>query len=107
MASKLELVEYIADQISGAGSIRYRKMFGEYGLYCDERIIGLVCDNQLFLKITDDVKQAYPSLPEAAPYDGAKNHFRIEDLDDWERLTDIVIRTANALPMPKKKKAKG
>ena len=35
MATKLEFVKYAVDQMSGAGTITYRKMFGEYGLYCN------------------------------------------------------------------------
>ena len=30
MASKMEFVEYVADQLREAGNITYRKMFGEY-----------------------------------------------------------------------------
>ncbi|APC79487.1 hypothetical protein NPD2_3326 [Clostridium botulinum] len=48
MASNIEFVEYVCDQISGAGDITYKKMFGDYGVYCNEKIIGLICDNQFF-----------------------------------------------------------
>ena len=58
MASKAELVQYIADQCSGAGAIRTLKMFGDYGIYCDGKIFGLICDNQLFIKITKAGKPA-------------------------------------------------
>ncbi len=34
MASSLSFVEYVTDQMRGAGDIRYRKMFGEYAVYC-------------------------------------------------------------------------
>ena len=53
MASKAEFVEYIADQLSGAGQITYRKMFGEYGMYCDGKIFALICGDELFIKITE------------------------------------------------------
>ena len=52
MASKIEFVEYIADQLKSAGVITYRKMFGEYGFYCDGKFFAVVCDDQLFIKIT-------------------------------------------------------
>ena len=42
MASKPEFVQYIADQLSDAGAITYRKMFGEYGMYCDGKIFALI-----------------------------------------------------------------
>ena len=53
MASKIEFVEYVADQLRDAGTITYKKMFGEYGLYCDGKIFAVVCKDQLFVKITE------------------------------------------------------
>lgn len=35
MASHQDFVDYVAEQLRAAGMIRSRKMFGEYGLYCD------------------------------------------------------------------------
>ena len=60
MASSQEFVQYAADQSSGAGRITYRKMFGEYGMYCDGKIFALVCDDQFFIKITNAGKRLAP-----------------------------------------------
>lgn len=106
MASKPEFVQYIADQLSGAGTITYRKMFGEYGMYCDGKIFALICEDQLFVKITETGKRLSPDLEEAAPYEGAKPYFLIEDVDDREFLTEFVSETCKELPMPKPKKTK-
>ena len=51
MASHLEFVEYVAGQLSEAGEITYRKMFGEYGMYLDGKIFAVICDDQLFIKV--------------------------------------------------------
>ena len=106
MSSKPEFVEYVAEQCRGAGEITYKKMFGEYGLYCNGKIFALVCDDQFFVKITDEVKANYPDLPEQPPYDGAKNYFLVENVDDREFLPELVTATYNALPEPKPKKPK-
>lgn len=106
MSSKPEFVEYVAEQCRGAGEITYKKMFGEYGLYCSGKIFALVCDDQFFVKITDEVKADHPDLPEQPPYDGAKNYFLVENVDDREFLTELVTATYNALPEPKPKKPK-
>lgn len=106
MSSKLEFVEYAVEQCSGAGEITYKKMFGEYGLYCNGKIFALICDDQLFVKITKEVKELYPELPEKPPYDGAKNYFLIEDVDDRGFLTGLVTATYNALPEPEPKPKK-
>ena len=109
MASTEEFVRYIADQLRDAGEIAYRKMFGEYGIYCGGKIFGLVCDDQLFLKITEAGKAAVPKLMEAPPYEGAKPYFLIEDVDDRDFLSDLVRKSCEELPAPKpkgKKKSK-
>ena len=107
MASSREFVEYVADQLLGAGEITYRKMFGEYGVYCDGKIVALICQDQLFIKITEAGRNAWPGLEEAPPYEGAKPYFLIEELDERERLCTLVKETYRELPAPgpKKKRA--
>ena len=45
MASSIDYVLYVCEQLSIAGNISYRKMFGEYAIYCDGKVLGLICDN--------------------------------------------------------------
>ena len=106
MASRLEYVQYVAEQLSGAGEITYKKMFGEYGLYCDGKIFANVSDDQLFVKITEAGRRLFPGLPEAPPYPGAKNCFLIENVDDRDFLTALTLTTCQAQPEPKKKRGK-
>ena len=106
MASKEEFVTYVTEQMKDAGEITCRKMFGEYGVYCDGKIFALICDDQLFLKITKVGRKICPDLQEALPYEGAKPYFLVEELDDRELMTRLVQETVKALPEPKKKKKK-
>ena len=106
MASRIEFVEYVAEQCGGAGEITYRKMFGEYGLYYDGKFFGCVSDDEFFVKITDKVKERFPDLPEKPPYDGARNSFFVENVDDRDFLTELVTETCAALPEPKPTKSK-
>jgi DNA transformation protein len=108
MVSSQKNIDYITDQIARAGDIRSRKMFGEYALYCNEKVIGLVCNNILYLKITAPGRAQIEHPVEAPPYIGAKPMFQIGDglLDDREWLTKLVRITADALPMPQPKKIK-
>lgn len=106
MASREEFVNYAAEQMKDAGEITCRKMFGEYGVYCDGKIFALICDDQLFLKITEEGRKVCPSLQEMPPYEGAKPYFLVEELDDRELMTRLVKETVKALPEPKKKKKK-
>ena len=38
MASDLGFVEFVVDQMENAGAITYRKMFGEYAVYCEGKV---------------------------------------------------------------------
>lgn len=104
MSSRLEFVEFVAEQCRGAGEITIKKMFGEYGLYCNGKIFALVCDDEFFVKITEAGERW--NLPKKPPYDGAKDYFLVEDVDNAEFLTELVTATYNALPEPKPKKPK-
>lgn len=106
MASKIEFVEYVCEQLGGAGEITYKKMFGEYGIYCNGKIVGLICDDQLFVKKTAAGEAILPGCPEAAPYEGAKPHLLIESVDDRELMGRFVSATYEELPVPKPKKKK-
>ena len=106
MASNPDFVQYIADQCAGAGEITVRKMFGDYGIYCDGTIFGLVCDNLFYLKPTDAGRSLLLSVEMRPPYDGAKDYFFIEDVDDRDYLSALVSKTCKVLPQPKPKKKK-
>lgn len=107
MASHRDFIEYVAEQLQEAGTIRTRKMFGEYGLYCNEIFFAVICDNQLFIKVTPQGETAFPHLPKAPPYNGAKNFFLIEDVENQAMLTKLVCITCEALKQkPPKKRRK-
>jgi DNA transformation protein and related proteins len=106
MASDREFVTFVCEQLRGAGEISSKRMFGEAAVYLDGKMVGLVCDNQLFLKVTESGRARIGSPVEAPPFPGAKNWFLIADLDDPEFLADLVRATAEALPAPKIKAMK-
>ncbi len=105
MASDLGFVQYVCDQLSGAGQISSRMMFGDYAIYFDHKVVALVCDDQLFVKQTPGGRALIGTVVEAAPYPGAKPHFLIEDgLDDREWIAALIRVTESELPTPKPKK---
>ena len=106
MASSSGFVQYIADQCSGAGEIVTKKMFGDYGIYCDGKIFGLICDDCFFLKPTEAAKSLLHKVEMRPPYKGAKDYFYIAEVDDHDYLSQLVIETCKELPMPKAKNRK-
>ena len=106
MSSNSDFVQYIADQCSGAGEIITKKMFGDYGIYCDGKIFGLICDDRFYLKPTDAVRPMLREVVLRPPYDGAKDYFYITDVDDRDYLSGLVKETCKALPELRSKKRK-
>ena len=105
MASTREYVEFVAGQLSGAGAITYRKLFGEYGLYCDGKFFGTVEGNQLYLKVTEAGRRLLPDAEIASPHEGS-NLLTVEEVEDREFLAKLVRETCGELPAPKPKKPK-
>ena len=79
MASDKSFVEFIVDQIEDAGLITYKKMFGEYAIYCDDKVVALICDNRLFVKPTEGGRAFIGNVVEAPAYPGAKLSFIITE----------------------------
>jgi TfoX/Sxy family transcriptional regulator of competence genes len=106
MASRQDTIDLITELMAPAGEIRSRKMFGEYTVYLDDKVIALVCDDLLFLKPTEEARAAIGNPDEAPAYPGSKLYFRIAE-DTWEDpdwLSRLARITADALPAPKSKR---
>jgi TfoX/Sxy family transcriptional regulator of competence genes len=81
-------------------------MFGEYALYIDEKVVALICDNQVFVKPTAAGLELLGEVIEAPPYPGAKPHYQVNDhLQDGDLLKKLLLATFSALPRPKPKRS--
>ena len=107
MASSLNFVEFVADQIDAGCEISYRKMFGEYALYSRKKVVALICGDQLFVKSTKAGRSFIGEVVESPPYPGAKLAFLIQDnIENKEWLTQLITLTEEELPRPKPKRKK-
>lgn len=101
MASSQAFIEYLQEQLTGcgAGEIYCRKMFGEYGIYCDGVFFGLVCDDQFFVKITEAGKAILgEKCPTGLAYGGAKTPmFKIDDFEDDDVMRQLIQATCAEL----------
>lgn len=104
MASNLDFVQYVCEQIGGAGEITHKRMFGEYGIYCNGKVIGVICDNQFFVKKTSSGTDILAGCEEAEPYTGAKPHLLVESVDDKDLMARFISATYDEVPAPKSKK---
>lgn len=104
MASDQKFVDYVVEQINLPAQVSFKKMFGEYALYHETKLFGLVCDNKFYVKPTTAGREFIGKPQEAPPYPGAKPSFLIEEkLDDRDWLKELVTLTVKELPQPKLK----
>ena len=105
MASRQSTVAFMLEQIATAGTVSAKKMFGDYGIFRDGKMVALVCDNQLFVKTTSAGKTFIGAINEGCPYPGSKPCFLISGgkWDDREWLTKLIKLPAAEMPSPKKK----
>lgn len=106
MATSQRTIDYLLEQLVHLDAITARKMFGEYAVYYEGKVVAFVCDDQLFVKPTAAGRELLTEITEGAPYPGAKMHFLIpgEDWEDPETLGALIRATADALPPPTPKK---
>lgn len=106
MSSSLPEVERIVNAIAAAGDITAKKMFGEYGIYCDGKMVAMVCDDRLFVKRTQAGYDFWGEHEEDLPYPGAKPCMVLSDSDfrDRLKLVDLIRITQRELPEAKPKK---
>lgn len=109
MSTSPSTMDYILDQLSPLTGVLARKMFGEYALYYEGKVVGLVCDNKLYIKITEAGKDFVGEYyREGFAYPGAKASMFIDEerIEDSQWLSELVQITFDGLPIPKKKKQK-
>ena len=95
MATTKEYKDFILEQLNILDDITCKPMMGEYLLYYKNVLFGGIYDDRLLVKITDANKKY--NMEESTPYDGAKNMYLVDDVDNIDKLKDIVIDTYNGL----------
>lgn len=105
MSTSKDTVAFIEDQLAGL-PIRTNPMFGEYAIYCDDKVVGFICDDTLFIKPSEAGPAALTGTVMAPAYPGSKLYHSVPGdlLEDADWLHKAIRATADALPLPKPKK---
>ena len=104
MASSKEYLDFILDQLSGLDEISYRAMMGEYIIYYRGKIIGGIYDDRFLVKPTKSAREKMPYADLELPYEGAKEMFLVDNVENRDFLRDLLEAMYKELPAPKKKK---
>lgn len=106
MATSVDFIEYVCDQVRGGTSceIRYKKMFGEYMVYANDKPVLLVCDDTVFVKILPVTEALLSNADKGFPYDGAKEHL-VLDIEDRELSCKVVEALEMVTSVPQRKKS--
>lgn len=102
MATDISYITYICEQIEGVGKITYKKMFGEYMIYVNDKPVIIVCDNTPYVKKLDCIKEQMKNKEVGFPYKGAKEHY-ILDIDNSVLSKTIITEIEKVTQLPKKK----
>lgn len=105
MATTNEYIEYVCEQINGIGVIRYKKMFGEFMVYVNDKPVIIVCNNNAFVKKLDCIEEMMKDAKLGYPYKGAKEHY-VLDIDNSDFCKNVVSKIEEVTPLPKPKKKK-
>ena len=95
MASTKKYRDYILEQLSEVPDVTCRPMMGEFLLYLAGVLFGGIYDDRLLVKIVPENEQY--KMSEFIPYTNAKPMYLVEDIDDKEKLAEIVKNTAKGL----------
>lgn len=103
MATTIPFVNYVCEQLNKSGAIRYRKMFGEYMIYVDDKPVVIVCDNTAYVKKLPCIADLMKDSEVGCPYQGAKEHY-VLDIDNASFAAQIVQKVKEVTPLPKKRR---
>ena len=102
MVTDADFIEYLHEQAGLGSRLAHRRMFGEYALYLDDKVVAFACDNSLLLKPTGAGRVLLPRLTLGRPYPEAKDYYVLDEfLDDPDLLRRALVATAQALPAAK------
>ncbi len=106
MPTSKSYLEFILEQLSGLQEINYRQMMGEYIIYYRDKIIGGIYDNRFLVKPVKSACEKMPEAPMQKPYEGAKEMLMVDNVDNRDFLTELILAMYDELPELKERRRK-
>lgn len=105
MACSPEFIDFVCSQLSAVGTVRARKMMGDYVIYVDEKCVVVACDEVCYVKKLPEIAELMADAECACPYDGAREHY-ILDIEHRDHAQRVVAVLRDVLPYPKPRRKK-
>ena len=100
-----EFIEYVRESFSTVGDIVIKAMMGGYLVYLNGKLIGDICDNELFLKRTPASDMLLADSELRYPYEGSKTLMHVFDrFEDTALVAELLEGMYAELPEKKPKK---
>ncbi len=106
MATSIDYIEFVMDSLSGIQlDFRYKKMFGEYCIYANDKPILLACDNNVLVKMHPCIESLMINVQTIIPYKGSKPYYLL-DMDNHVLVSQVVklLEQNTEIPKPRKRK---
>lgn len=109
MATSKEFINHLENRLTHIPDVKTRAMFGEYALYCNGAVVGLVCDETIYIKVTEQTEKLMGDAEKGPPYPGAKDQFIVDErlLEDEAFMKKLLVCCSEDVAKtakPKKKK---
>ena len=79
MPTSKDTIAFILEKLGNDPRFSARAMFGEYTLYAEGKVVALVCDNILYVKIVPASEVLEGVCEKASPYPSAKPHYAVDE----------------------------
>lgn len=94
-----EINEYVRDSFSKSGDIVIKSMMGGYLVYFNGKLIGDICNNELFLKRTPTSDRLLADSELRYPYEDSKTLMHVFDsFDDKALILELLDGMYAELP---------
>ena len=103
MSTTPDFIEFVNEQLRMFPNRRYRKMFGEYIFYINDKPVLLICDNTVYVKILPEIADLMQNATKKLPYEGTKEHY-VLDIEDTELSAKVITILESITPLPKPRK---
>ena len=106
MATSREYALFVENLFRGVDGFSMKRMFGEYGIYLQGRVLGFLCDEQILLQDTPTARKLLPNAERKELFPGSKLFIIFSDEGNHHLLQSVAQAIWEELPVPKPRKGR-